>query len=106
MANTTHWLSEGVSSYNGLEVDVNHRFSHGLQFRGVYTFAKALDDGDSMNTSVATNSPAFVSNPLDPLQRTTAALRSTSALGGHQRHLRSAVRPQERERRELLVARG
>jgi hypothetical protein len=68
VANTTHWFSEGVSSYNGLEVDVNHQFSHGLQFRGVYTFSKALDDGDSMNTSVATNSPAFASNPLNPLQ--------------------------------------
>ncbi len=41
-------------------------FSHGLQFRGVYTYAKALDDGDSLNTSVATNSPAFASNPLEP----------------------------------------
>jgi hypothetical protein len=68
VSNTTHWFSEGVSSYNGLEVDVNHQFSHGLQIRGVYTFSKALDDGDSMNTSVATNSPAFVSNPLNPLQ--------------------------------------
>jgi hypothetical protein len=68
VANTTHWFSQGVSSYNGLEVDVNHSFSHGLQFRGVYTFSKALDDGDSMNTSVATNSPAFASNPLNPLQ--------------------------------------
>ena len=66
--NTTHWVSEGVSSYNGLEVDLNHSFSHGLQFRGVYTFSKALDDGDSMNTSVATNSPAFASNPLNPKQ--------------------------------------
>ena len=64
--NTTHWLSEGFSSYNGLEIDVNHRFSRGLQFRGVYTFSKALDDGDSLNTSVATNSPAFASNPLRP----------------------------------------
>jgi hypothetical protein len=64
--NTTHWLSEGISSYNGLEVDVNHRAGKRLQFRGTYTFAKALDDGDSMNTSVATNSPAFVANPLDP----------------------------------------
>ncbi len=68
VANTTHWFSEGVSSYNGLEVDVNHQFSHGLQIRGVYTYSKALDDGDSMNTSVATNSPAFASNPLNPLQ--------------------------------------
>jgi hypothetical protein len=64
--NTTHWFSEGVGSYNGLEVDVNRRFGHGLQFRGVYTFSKALDDGDSVNTSVATNSPAFVANPLQP----------------------------------------
>jgi hypothetical protein len=65
--NTTHWFSEGISSYHGLSVDVNHRFGRGLQFRGVYTFAKTLDDGDNMNTSVATNSPAFIANPLVPL---------------------------------------
>lgn len=64
--NSTHWLSQGISSYHGLEVDVNRRLGHGLQFRGVYTFSKALDDGDNMNTSVATNSPAFVANPLQP----------------------------------------
>jgi hypothetical protein len=64
--NTTHWLSQGISSYHGLEVDVKRRFGHGLQFRGVYTFSKSLDDGDNMNTSVATNSPAFVANPLRP----------------------------------------
>ena len=66
LLNSTHWFSEGISSYNGLEVDLNRRVSHGLQFRGVYTFSKALDDGDSLNTSIATNSPAFASNPLDP----------------------------------------
>jgi hypothetical protein len=65
--NTTHWFSEGISSYHGLELDVNRRMSHGLQFRGVYTFSKTLDDGDNMNTSVATNSPAFVANPLQPM---------------------------------------
>ncbi len=63
--NSTNWVSQGVSSYNGLEVDVNHRIGHGLQFRGAYTYSKSLDDGDSMNTSVATNSPAFAANPLD-----------------------------------------
>ena len=69
-------------------MDVNHHFSHGLQFRGVYTFSKALDDGDNMNTSIATNSPAFASNPLDPLrERTTAALRSISGIR------RSSMRP-------------
>jgi len=64
--NSTHWFSQGISSYNGLEVDVTRHFSRGLEFRGVYTFSKALDDGDNMNTSVATNSPAFIANPLDP----------------------------------------
>jgi len=66
VGNTTHWFSEGISSYHGLAVDVNHRFSHGLQFRGVYTLSKSLDDGDNANTSVATNSPAFVANPRQP----------------------------------------
>jgi hypothetical protein len=66
VANTTHWFSQGISSYHGLEVDVNQRISRGLQFRGVYTFSKTLDDGDNVNTSVATNSPAFVANPLNP----------------------------------------
>src|SRR5258707_1116064 len=65
--NTTHWFSEGISSYHGLEVDVNHRLGRGLQFRGVYTFSKTLDNGDNMNTSVATNSPAFVANPHQPM---------------------------------------
>jgi hypothetical protein len=64
--NTTHWFSQGISSYHGIEADVNRRLGHGLQFRGVYTFSKAVDDGDNMNTSVATNSPAFVANPRDP----------------------------------------
>lgn len=64
--NTTHWFSEGISSFNGLEVDMNRRWKSGLQFRGVYAFSKALDDGDNMNTSVATNSPAFVANPYLP----------------------------------------
>ncbi len=64
--NSTHWFSEGISSYNALQVDMTHHFSRGLEFRGAYTYSKALDDGDNLNTSVATNSPAFVANPLDP----------------------------------------
>ncbi len=66
VSNTTHWFSQGISSYHGLEADISQRLAHGLQFRGVYTFSKALDDGDNLNTSVATNSPAFIANPLDP----------------------------------------
>jgi Carboxypeptidase regulatory-like domain len=66
LANTTTWLSEGVSSYNALQVDVNHRFSHGLQFRGVYTWSKSLDDGTALNSSVGSNAPGFVMFPLFP----------------------------------------
>ncbi|HET8637531.1 MAG TPA: carboxypeptidase-like regulatory domain-containing protein [Acidobacteriaceae bacterium] len=66
LANTTTWVSEGVSSYNGLEIDANHRFSRGLQLRGVYTWSKNLDDGTAWNTSVGANSPAFVEFPARP----------------------------------------
>jgi hypothetical protein len=66
LANTTTWASEGISSYNALQVDVSRRFSHGLQFRGAYTFSKSLDDGTAWNTSVGANAPAFVMFPQDP----------------------------------------
>ncbi len=66
LANTTSWFSEGVSSYNALTVDVNRRFSSGLQLRGVYTFSKSLDDGTAWNSSVASNAPGFVMFPLNP----------------------------------------
>ena len=55
----------GDSSYNALQVDVNHRFSHGLSLRGVYTWSKALDDGDSLNATTAGNAPGLVSNPFN-----------------------------------------
>ncbi len=66
LANTTSWFSEGISSYNALEVDVNRRFSRGFQLRGVYTFSKSLDDGTAWNSSVAANAPGFVMFPLNP----------------------------------------
>ena len=66
LANTTTWLSEGLSSYNALEVDVNRRFAQGLQVRGTYTFSKSLDDGTALNSSVGANAPGFVMYPLDP----------------------------------------
>ena len=66
LANTTTWVSEGLSSYNALQVDVNRRFTHGLQFRGVYTFSKSLDDGTAWNSSVGANAPGFVMYPLNP----------------------------------------
>jgi len=85
LANSTTWFSQGISSYNGLEVDVNQRLNHGLQFRGVYTFSKGLDDGDNMNTSIATNSPAFTANPHDPMAdygRASFDIRHVAVING------------------------
>ncbi|MEO8725676.1 MAG: carboxypeptidase-like regulatory domain-containing protein [Acidobacteriaceae bacterium] len=65
LANTWTWFSVANSSYNALQVDFHHRFSHGLSFRGAYTWSKTLDDGDSLNGTAAANAPALVANPYD-----------------------------------------
>jgi Carboxypeptidase regulatory-like domain len=65
LANTWTYFSYGDSSYNSLQVDFNRRFSHGLSLRGVYTWSKALDDGDSLNATTTANEPGLVSNPYD-----------------------------------------
>jgi hypothetical protein len=65
IANTWSWFSEGVSAYNALQVDVNRRFSAGLTLRGVYTFSKVLDDGDSLNATTSGGGPALASNPFN-----------------------------------------
>jgi hypothetical protein len=65
IANTWTWFSEGDSSYNALQVDVNRRFSGGLTLRGVYTFSKVLDDGDSLNATTSGGGPALASNPFN-----------------------------------------
>ena len=65
LANTWTYFSEGVSSYNALQVDLNRRFSGGLTVRGVYTFSKVLDDGDSVNATTSGGGPALASNPFN-----------------------------------------
>jgi hypothetical protein len=65
IANTWTWFSEGDSTYHALQVDVRRRISHGLSLRGVYTFSRTLDDGDSLNQTTAGNAPALVSNPFN-----------------------------------------
>jgi hypothetical protein len=63
LASTYSWFSDGDSMYNAMTVDVRHRFSQGLTFRGAYTWSKAEDDGDSLNATAAANAPALVQNP-------------------------------------------
>jgi hypothetical protein len=58
------WFSVGGSSYNALQLDVNHRFSSGFALRGVYTWSKSLDNGDTLNATTAANAPGLVSNPF------------------------------------------
>jgi hypothetical protein len=65
LANTWSYFSEGDSSYSALQVDVNHRFSSGFLLRGVYTRSKAIDDGDSLNSTTSGGEPALVSNPFN-----------------------------------------
>jgi hypothetical protein len=65
LANTWTYFSRGHSSYNALQVDLNRRFSQGLSLRGVYTWSKALDNGDSVNGTTSANAPGLVSNPFD-----------------------------------------
>ncbi len=65
LANTWTWFSEGDSSYNALQLDLNHRFSNNLSFRATYTWSKALDDGDSLNQTTAGNAPGLVANPYN-----------------------------------------
>ncbi len=62
---TWTWFSLGDSSYNALQVDLNHRLSHGVLLRGSYTWSKSLDNGDSLNSTTAGNAPGLVSNPFD-----------------------------------------
>ncbi|HEV2352446.1 MAG TPA: carboxypeptidase-like regulatory domain-containing protein [Terriglobia bacterium] len=65
LANTWTWFSVGTSSYHSLQVDLRRRLSHGLSIRGVYTWSKALDDGDSLNQTTAGNAPGLASNPFN-----------------------------------------
>jgi carboxypeptidase family protein/TonB-dependent receptor-like protein len=65
LANTWTYFSEGTSTYNALQVDVNHRFSSGFSLRGVYTSSKSLDDGDSLNATTSGGGPALASNPFN-----------------------------------------
>jgi hypothetical protein len=66
VANTTSWWAGGSGNYNALVVDLRQSFNHGLQVRGNYTWSKNLDDGSAWNTSVSSNTPAFVEVPALP----------------------------------------
>lgn len=45
------WEPRGPSSYNGLQLSANKRYSHGLSFLAAYTWSKSLDEGAGGNSS-------------------------------------------------------
>jgi hypothetical protein len=73
------WLTEGNSSYNALEVDVSHRLSRGLEFRGNYTWSKNLDINSGLTGAQANNQAQMVLDRND-LRRDwgPSALNATS----------------------------
>ncbi len=66
VANTTSWWSGGSGNYNAFIADFRHDLSHHFQLRANYTWSKNLDDGSAWNTSVSSNTPAFVEVPSLP----------------------------------------
>ncbi len=40
------------SNYNALEMMLQKRFSHGLQFQAAYTFSKSIDDGSTFEETL------------------------------------------------------
>ncbi|MBV9770717.1 MAG: carboxypeptidase regulatory-like domain-containing protein, partial [Bryobacterales bacterium] len=54
------WYTEGNSSYNALQIDVSHRFSNGLQFRGNYTWSKDLDMNSALTGAQANNQAQMI----------------------------------------------
>ncbi len=54
------WLTEGNSSYNALQVEVNRRLTRRLQFRANYTWAKNLDTNSGLTGAQANNQSQMI----------------------------------------------
>lgn len=75
----------GSSIYHGLSLQVNRRFTNGLQFQGAYTFSKNIDNStaDFFSTVITPRRPQDFQN--------LAADRSNSALDHRNRFTLAAV---------------
>jgi hypothetical protein len=52
----------GDSNYNSLQFELQHKLSHGLSFRGSYTYSKLLDDSSEIFTANPDPNTNFSSN--------------------------------------------
>jgi carboxypeptidase family protein len=67
LGNSRYTLSNGNSNYNGLQADLTHRFSHGVQFRANYTFQKSLDThSSSFLANSGVGGTTTILDPQDP----------------------------------------
>jgi hypothetical protein len=62
---TLYTFFEGTANYNGLAVDLEHRFHSGLQFRANYTWSRNLDEGSGIGSSVTENTALSEENPYN-----------------------------------------
>jgi hypothetical protein len=58
------WEPRGPSSYNGLQLSAEKRFSAGVSFLAAYTYSKSLDEGAGGNSSTG-ESRINIQNPRD-----------------------------------------
>ncbi|MCS6951286.1 MAG: carboxypeptidase-like regulatory domain-containing protein [Bryobacterales bacterium] len=72
--------SNGNSIYHGLQLGLNRRFSRGLQLRGAYTFAKAIDTSSTDPGSTAGSGRPDVPNSGFVVQGDQRNLRANRAL--------------------------
>jgi hypothetical protein len=67
LSNARYQVSNGYSNYNALQVDLTQRFSHGIQFRANYTYAKSLDNHSaSFLSNAGTGAAVTYMDPFDP----------------------------------------
>ena len=88
------WLTEGNSSYNALEVDVTHRISKGLEFRGNYTWSKNLDINSGLTGAQANNQAQMVLEPQQSAQGLGPVGVESRQPGQRFGQLRTSLRPQ------------
>jgi len=59
----TQWFDQGTSSYNGLDVSLTKRASHGLTFKANYTYGKIMDYNSAILAPSAGNEPSNLYSP-------------------------------------------
>lgn len=79
--------TRGTSDYNSLQISLNKRMSHGLQFLAAYTFSHSIDDTSGYESSGAANGLDRAPNPY-ALQ---SSFLGDSSFDARQRFVVSAV---------------